>query len=86
MDPYIRMAKADLHYGINFEMIATPMDYFIRRTGRLYFDIESIPFLLGPILDEFKSIFELDDSQIQSWKEKMLQEIQEHSIFSIDRI
>lgn len=85
-DPYIRIAKAELHYGINYEMIASPMDFFIRRTGRLYFDIESIPFLLDPILDEFKSIFKLDDSQILSWKEKMLQEIQEHSTFTIDRV
>ncbi|MBT8292024.1 MAG: glycerol-3-phosphate dehydrogenase/oxidase, partial [Eudoraea sp.] len=85
-DPYIRMAKAELHYGINYEMIATPMDFFIRRTGRLYFDIESIPFLLDPILDEFKSIFKLEDSQILSWKEKLLQEIHEHSVFTIDRI
>ncbi|MGB5480413.1 MAG: glycerol-3-phosphate dehydrogenase/oxidase, partial [Eudoraea sp.] len=84
-DPYIRMAKAELHYGINYEMITTPMDFFIRRTGRLYFDIESIPFLLNPILDEFKSIFKSDDSQIQAWKEKMLQEIHEHSVFSLDR-
>lgn len=85
-DPYIRMAKAELHYGVDYEMISSPMDFFIRRTGRLYFDIESIPLLLDPILDEFKSIFELDDSQILSWKDKMLQEIHEHSIFSIDRV
>ncbi len=85
-DPYIRMAKAELHYGIKYEMITSPMDFFIRRTGRLYFDIESIPFLLDPILDEFKSIFKLDDSQILSWKEKMLQEIHEHSTFSLDRV
>ncbi len=85
-DPQIRMAKAELHYGINYEMTCTPMDFFIRRTGRLYFDIESIPFLLDPILDEFKSILKLDDSQIRSWKEKMLQEIHKHSVFSIDRV
>ena len=85
-DPYIRIAKAELHYGINYEMITSPMDFFIRRTGRLYFDIESIPFLLDPILDEFKSIFKLDDSQILSWKEKMLQEIHEHSSYSVDRV
>jgi len=83
--PYIRMAKAELHYGINYEMIATPMDFFIRRTGRLYFDIESIPSLMDPVLDEFKSIFKLDNSQILSWKEKMQQEIHEHSVFTIDR-
>ncbi len=85
-NPYVRMAIAELHYGINYEMITSPMDFFIRRTGRLYFDIESIPLLLDPILDEFKSIFKPDDSQILLWKEKMLQEIHEHSIFSIDRV
>jgi glycerol-3-phosphate dehydrogenase len=29
-----------LVYGIEQEMVATPADYFIRRTGALYFDIE----------------------------------------------
>ena len=80
------MAIAELHYGINYEMITSPMDFFIRRTGRLYFDIESIPLLLDRILEEFKSIFKPDDSQILLWKEKIMQEIHEHSIFSIDRV
>lgn len=84
-DPIIRMAKAELRFGINFEMITTPMDFFIRRTGRLYFDIENIPLLLEPILDEFKSIFNLDDAQILSWKERMIGEIAAHSDFSLNR-
>jgi glycerol-3-phosphate dehydrogenase len=84
-DPYIRMAKAELQYGINYELIATPMDYFIRRTGRLYFDIESVSYLLDPILDEFQKVFKSEELQILSWREKMLQEIDEHSIFSLDR-
>lgn len=28
-----------LRYGIDHEMVATPSDFFIRRTGALYFDI-----------------------------------------------
>jgi glycerol-3-phosphate dehydrogenase len=84
-DPYIGMAKAELHYGINYELITSPMDFFIRRTGRLYFDIESVTYLLDPILDEFQTIFKSDELQIHSWREKMLQEIDEHSIFTLDR-
>jgi glycerol-3-phosphate dehydrogenase len=79
------MAKAELHYGINYELITSPMDFFIRRTGRLYFDIESVTYLLDPILDEFQTIFKSDELQIHSWREKMLQEIDEHSIFTLDR-
>ena len=84
-DSYIRMAKAELHYGFNYELIATPMDFFIRRTGRLYFDIESVSYLLDPILDEFQTVFKTEELQILSWREKILKEIDEHSIFSLDR-
>ncbi|MDI9260736.1 glycerol-3-phosphate dehydrogenase/oxidase [Alicyclobacillus sendaiensis] len=31
---------AELEYGLRHEMVVTPSDFFIRRTGALYFDIE----------------------------------------------
>ena len=79
------MAKAELHYGFNYELIATGMDSFIRRSGRLYFGIESVFYLLDPILDEFQTVFKTEELQILSWREKILKEIDEHSIFSLDR-
>ncbi|MCB0843832.1 MAG: glycerol-3-phosphate dehydrogenase/oxidase [Bacteroidetes bacterium] len=36
------LIKAELWFGINFEMVNATMDFFSRRTGRLYFDIESV--------------------------------------------
>ena len=86
VDKYERMAKAELHFGIDYEMIQNPMDFFIRRTGRLYFDIDSMRSLIEPILQEFKVICKVDDAQLSVWKEELLQEIDEHSNFSIDRL
>ena len=55
-DKAVRLIKAELHFGINFEMVQNPMDFFIRRTGRLYFDIESVRTMMEPVLDEFRIV------------------------------
>lgn len=84
-DNATKLVLAELEYGIDCEMVENPMDFFIRRTGRLYFDIESIKTYMKPVLKEFKSVFESDDSQIQVWKETLEREIKEHSDFSLNR-
>ena len=81
-----RMAKAELHFGIDYEMVQNPMDFFIRRTGRLYFDIDSIRSLMKPILQEFKTIFKADDAQLLIWEEELERELDEHSNFSLERL
>ncbi|MCF6296726.1 MAG: glycerol-3-phosphate dehydrogenase/oxidase, partial [Flavobacteriaceae bacterium] len=53
----IRMAKAELWFCLQYEMVFTPLDFFIRRTARLYFDIENIEKLKEPILQEFSAYF-----------------------------
>ncbi|MDT7829050.1 glycerol-3-phosphate dehydrogenase/oxidase [Pricia sp. S334] len=84
-DKNVRMAKAELRFCIDFEMVQNPMDFFIRRTGRLYFDIDSVRNLMEPILEEFKSIYEADHAQISSWRETLQKELEEHSDFSLER-
>ncbi|MCJ7465520.1 MAG: glycerol-3-phosphate dehydrogenase/oxidase [Maribacter sp.] len=84
-DRYVRMAKAELRFGVDFEMVQSPMDFFIRRTGRLYFDIESVQNLMGPILEEFRRIFNSDELQILKWKDELMAKIEEHSNFSLER-
>ena len=82
---YARLAKAELRFCIDYEMVQNPMDFFIRRTGRLYFDIDSVRNLMEPILEEFKNIYGTDDAQILTWRETLQQELEEHSDFSMDR-
>lgn len=84
-DQIIAMAKAELRFTIENEMVITPMDFFIRRTGRLYFDIESVKFLMEPLLEEFKRIFRLDNETIDDYRKTLEMEIEEHSNFSLDR-
>jgi glycerol-3-phosphate dehydrogenase len=85
-DHVLGMAKAELKFTIENEMVQTPMDFFIRRTGRLYFDIDSIRSLMEPILAEFKTIYKLDDEVINSYRKTLEREMDEHSNFSLDRI
>ncbi|MDO6817914.1 glycerol-3-phosphate dehydrogenase/oxidase [Zobellia sp. 1_MG-2023] len=85
-DIYVRMAKAELRFGIDYEMVQNPMDFFIRRTGRLYFDIDSVRTLMEPILEEFKSIYAVDDNQISAWREVLQKELDDHSNFTLDRV
>ena len=85
-DPHIRLAKAELQFGIEYEMVTSPMDFFFRRTGRLYFDINSIRILMEPILEEFDKILHVGADNIAAWREELVRELDEHSQFSVDRI
>ncbi|HDZ05328.1 hypothetical protein LCGC14_0069700 [marine sediment metagenome] len=84
-DKYVRLAKAELAFGIDFEMVQNPMDFFIRRTGRLYFDIDSVRTLMEPLLAEFKTGFGTDDAKVEEWRTTLKAELKEHSDFSLER-
>ncbi len=84
-DAHLKMIRAELKFGIDYEMVLNPMDFFIRRTGRLYFDIDSIRTYLEPLLDDFKTTFGYDDAKLLEFKEKMNHELEIHSNFSLER-
>ncbi len=85
-DASIRMARAELQFCIEYEMVINPMDFFIRRTGRLYFDIQSVRKLLEPLMNDFSDIFNVDQEQLDSWKAGMEKELEIHSNFSLERV
>ncbi|PWL40061.1 glycerol-3-phosphate dehydrogenase [Flagellimonas aquimarina] len=85
-DVYLRMIRAEVQFAIAHEMVLNPMDFFIRRTGRLYFDIDSIRKYMEPIQEEFKKAFGYSEEQLQSFKEKMDEELESHSNFSLERV
>ena len=84
-DPETRMALAELDFGITYECVLTPLDFFIRRTGRLYFDIHSVTRLMEPVLDHFQEHFAADEKQLSEWREALLKAIEEHSRFTLER-
>jgi glycerol-3-phosphate dehydrogenase len=68
VNPKIRLAKAELWFCLEYEMVQTPLDFFIRRTGRLYFDIESVKTLREPILSEFMNIFNWTNIVLEKYR------------------
>ncbi|MFN7119312.1 MAG: glycerol-3-phosphate dehydrogenase/oxidase [Saprospiraceae bacterium] len=76
------LIRAELQFCLDNELVFKPMDFFNRRTGRLYFNIQSIEPNLDIILQDFKMYFGWNDSQMQEEKAQVQAAIQEVSIFS----
>lgn len=81
----IRMIRAELKFGIEHEMVLNPMDFFIRRTGRLYFNIDSVRTYMNPIFEDLQKAFGYDDEKMANFKSIMEKELEDHSNFSIER-
>ena len=80
------MILAELQFGIAYEMVQDPMDFFIRRTGRLYFDIDSVRQFMEPVLQELQTVYKVDDAQVLKWEQTLMEELKEHSDFSMERV
>ncbi len=55
--------RLTLQYAIEFEMALTPSDYFIRRTGALFFDIGWVEQWKKPVADYMADEFKWTDEQ-----------------------
>ncbi|MBS1488478.1 MAG: glycerol-3-phosphate dehydrogenase/oxidase [Bacteroidetes bacterium] len=54
-DPAVRLAKAELKFCLENEMVIKPEDFFIRRTGLLYFDLPRLKKVIEPCLSYLES-------------------------------
>ena len=75
IDAEIRLAKAELWFCLHYEMVQTPLDFFARRTGRLFFDILSIEKLKEPILAEFATVFNWDTVVLEEYRKALEQAV-----------
>ena len=80
-----RLLKAELHFGVLHEMVQNPMDFFIRRTGRLYFDILTIREYLHPVASECGQLLGAGEDAVASWIQIMEKELELHSTFDLER-
>lgn len=62
-DIHLRLLKAELYFTVNKEMTCSSVDFFMRRTGRLYFNMASVLKYKGAIVNEMKSLLTWDDEQ-----------------------
>ncbi|MCK0161364.1 glycerol-3-phosphate dehydrogenase/oxidase [Allomuricauda sp. F6463D] len=83
--PKEKMIRAEAQFTIAFEMALNPLDFFIRRTGRLYFDIESVRTFMKPVFEEFQEAYNYSEEEIESFSKDLEAQINEHSNFSLER-
>lgn len=84
-DPHRRMVRAEVRFAIAHEMALYPLDFFIRRTGRMYFDIESVRNYREAVLEEFRTAFNYGRKEMEAMDRDLEASLKEHSDFSRDR-
>ncbi|MFZ6010043.1 MAG: glycerol-3-phosphate dehydrogenase/oxidase [Bacteroidota bacterium] len=63
--PELALLKAELTFTVHHEMVATLQDFFVRRTGLLYFDIEKITRWKQDIADQLRQMLHWDDQKLE---------------------
>jgi glycerol-3-phosphate dehydrogenase len=74
-DERLRVLHAQLMYAIQHEMVIKPVDFFIRRTGDLFFNISRVKEWKTQIISEMASIFEWTEEERINYEEELNQEI-----------
>ena len=69
--PEIAMGRAEAWFGIHHEMINSAKDFFVRRTGRLYFDIKTIPLIREKVMIDLKNYLKWDETRLALENEKL---------------
>ncbi|KIY20943.1 glycerol-3-phosphate dehydrogenase C-terminal domain-containing protein, partial [Mesobacillus subterraneus] len=58
---------AKLIYGIQYEAVATPIDFFNRRTGAILFDIDSVRQYKENVLTYMSNQFSWEENQTEAY-------------------
>ena len=69
--------KLTLHYGIKYEMVLTPTDFFARRTGAIYFDIAWVQTWKEPVIAYMERVFKWTPERKMQVTEELELRIQE---------
>lgn len=72
--PDIALIRAELWYSVHHEMVQSLEDFYVRRTGRLYFDIDSIASTRSFVTADLITYLGWDSAQIDA-EEKRLDEL-----------
>ncbi len=82
----LALIRAEMNYCMKHELILSIADFFIRRTGRLYFDINSVKRHKETILSDFQNLLNWDDEKRTFEAEQLDQAIFEASNFELSKV
>ena len=77
-----RMIKAEVWFSILYESACSPVDFFMRRTGRAYFNIDSVYKHLNLVLTEFSTHFSWNNEILNKKKEELNKELKSITSFT----
>lgn len=80
-DPDLDLLLAELWYLLNHEMIVKANDFFVRRTGLLYFDLPRLVKLLDPALQSMAHYLNWDIDRLREERSAMEEIIQQTLLF-----
>lgn len=83
--PKERMIRAEAQFAIAHEMALNPLDFLIRRTGRLYFDIDSVRKYKTAVFEEFQKAYNYSAAEMEAFSQELDAQLKEHSDFSLER-
>lgn len=67
--PAIALARAEAWFTTQYEMVNSASDFFVRRTGRLYFDIESIAEVRSAVMADLQEYLDWDATRMKQENE-----------------
>jgi glycerol-3-phosphate dehydrogenase len=79
-DSSLQLARAELKFTMMNEMVISVLDFFIRRTGMLFFDMPRLLKVKDAVLADMNVLMQWDTKQFQAEQEKLEQAIREARI------
>lgn len=73
--PEVALARAEAWYCIHHELALHPMDFFNRRSGRLYFNLPSIEGIIEPVASDFQAYLRWDGNRAKEERANIRKEI-----------
>ena len=73
-EPEVALGRAEAWFSVHHEMVNRAEDFFVRRTGRLYFEITSIDLMRVAVMSDFQKYLNWDDARLQE-ENKMMDEL-----------
>ena len=80
-DPELRLVLAEAEYTIYHEQSFKPLDYFTRRSGRLYFDIDTVKKYKEKVVELFAEILSYSQEEKEHYNKEVEKAIHEATYF-----
>ena len=77
----VDLARSELDFGVKNELVISAEDFFTRRTGRLYFNIDTIPKVLEAVKEDLAKLFDWTIDKKREQKNIILEKMKELSSF-----